>query len=82
MLALPLCGAPLCYSLILSVAGRPLWQSAQMMVALIASIALCLLLIPSFGIAGAAIAMAVSTFLTGVLGVVMSRKLLRVRIFF
>ncbi len=82
MLALPLCGASLCYSLVLSLAGLPLWQSVQMVVALLVSVVLCVLLIPIYGISGAAMAMGASTIVTGFLGVVLVRKLLGVRLFF
>lgn len=82
MLAVPIAGAPLCYSLVLSVAGFPLWQSVQMIIGLLVAVVLCSVLIPRMGLSGAAIAMGVSSVVTGFLGIWLARRLRRLRIFF
>lgn len=82
MLAVPIAGASLCYSLVLSVAGFPFWQSVQMVVGLVVAVVLCYVLIPQMGLSGAAIAMGVSSVVTGLLGIWLARKLRGIRIFF
>jgi O-antigen/teichoic acid export membrane protein len=81
MIALPLAGAPLCYGLVLSIAGYPLWQSAQMILVLATGVALNFVLIPWLGLAGAAIAMGVSTILAGWLSVLLARSVAGLRLF-
>jgi O-antigen/teichoic acid export membrane protein len=81
MLALPLAGAPLCYALVLSIAGFPLWQSAYMLAALAASILFNALLIPPLGLSGAAIAMGASTVLAGLIGLLLARRVVGLRLF-
>lgn len=82
MLALVFAAAPLCYSLILSQAGRPGWQSVGMVAMLAMNLVFNALLIPKFGIAGAGMAMGLSTVLGGALIVAISRFVLGVRLFF
>ncbi|MCR4523804.1 MULTISPECIES: oligosaccharide flippase family protein [Bosea] len=82
MLALVFAAAPLCYSLILSQAGRPGWQSVGMVAMLTMNLIFNALLIPKFGIAGAGMAMGLSTVLGGALIVALSRFVLGVRLFF
>ena len=82
MIALPLAGAPLCYGLVLSIAGYPLWQSVLMIAVLIASLAMHAVLIPLFGLTGAAVAMGLSTILAGVLSIVLARSVAGLRLFF
>lgn len=82
MLALVFAAAPLCYSLVLSQAGRPGWQSVGMVAMLGMNLAFNAWLIPSFGIAGAGMAMGLSTVLGSLLIVVLSRVVLGVRLFF
>ncbi len=81
MLAMPLAGAPLCYALVLSIAGFPLWQSVHMLAVLAASVLLNALLIPPLGLAGAAIAMGTSTVLAGLIGVLLARRVVGLRLF-
>jgi O-antigen/teichoic acid export membrane protein len=82
MIALPLAGAPLCYGLVLSIAGYPLWQSVLMIAVLIASLAMHAVLIPLFGLTGAAVAMGLSTILAGVLSIVLARSVAGLRLLF
>ena len=82
MLAVPIAGASLCYSLVLSVAGFPFWQSVQMIVGLVVAVVLCSVLIPRMGLSGAAVAMGVSSVVTGFLGIWLARRLRGLRIFF
>jgi stage V sporulation protein B len=81
MLALPLAAAPLCYSLILSQANHPLWQSAVMIITLGVNIAANAILIPLYGIEGAAMAMGLSSIVMGLLMVLLARRLLGIRLF-
>jgi O-antigen/teichoic acid export membrane protein len=81
MIALPLAGAPLCYGLVLAVAGYPLWQSAQMTIVLTTGVVLNLVLIPWLGMVGAAIAMGVSTIVAGWLSVLLARTVAGLRLF-
>jgi O-antigen/teichoic acid export membrane protein len=82
MMALPFAAAPLCYSLILSQAGRPGWQSIAMSMMLITNIALNAVLIPLYGLVGAGIAMGLSAVIGGVIVVILARIVLGVRLFF
>ncbi|MDJ1160275.1 oligosaccharide flippase family protein [Chelatococcus sp. SYSU_G07232] len=82
LLALPFAAGPLSYSLILSQAGCPGWQSVAMAIMLAANIALNFLLIAAFGIAGAGMAMGLSAILGGLTIIVLARLILGVRLFF
>lgn len=81
MLALVFAAAPLCYSLILSQAGRPGWQSVAMIAMLLVNGMLSATLIPMLGIAGAGMAMGLSAVVGGLIIVVLSRLVLGVRLF-
>ncbi|CAM5219670.1 Membrane protein involved in the export of O-antigen and teichoic acid OS=Bosea thiooxidans OX=53254 GN=SAMN05660750_04429 PE=4 SV=1 [Bosea thiooxidans] len=81
MLALPFAAAPLCYSLILSQANRPALQSLAMTLSLAVNFLGNALLIPRFGMEGAAFAMGLSAIAMGIMIVVISRLALRVRLF-
>lgn len=81
MLALPFAAAPLCYSLILSQANHPTLQSAAMTLSLAVNFLGNALLIPRFGMEGAAIAMGLSVITMGLAVVLISRLVLRVRLF-
>lgn len=81
LLALPLAGAPLCFGMVLSLAGLPFWQSVQMSAATGICVGLSWVLIPALGLAGAAIAMGTATIATGLIGVVLIRRLRGIRLF-
>lgn len=82
MTAFCFAAAPLCYSLIFSQAGKPVWQSSIMMIMLAANIALNALLIPLFGISGAGMAMGLSAVIGGMLVIGLSWTVLGIRLFF
>lgn len=73
--------APLCYSLILSQAGKPFWQSIVMIIILGANITLSAIMIPLLGISGAAISVGLSNLIGGALIIGLSRFLLGIRLF-
>lgn len=81
LLALPFVAAPLCYSLILSQANKPVWQSIAMLSALVVNISANAALIPVYGMQGAAMAMGLSSLVMGLMMVLIARRLLGVRLF-
>lgn len=81
MLALPFAAAPLCYSLILSQANQPTLQSVAMMLSLAVNVSANAVLIPRFGMEGAAIAMGLSAITMGLAVVIITRRALGIRLF-
>jgi len=81
MLALPAAGAALCFSLILSLGGYPTWQTILTLLILGVTCAFNAVLIPLYGIAGAGLAMAISTIIAAILSVVIPRYVMGIRLF-
>jgi stage V sporulation protein B len=81
MLSLPFAAAPLCYGLVLSQGGKPGWQSIATLLALVFNVAANAVLIPMFGIAGAGMAMGLTGIVTGLLVVILARRVLGIRLF-
>lgn len=81
LLSLPFAAAPLCYALVLSQGGKPGWQSVAMISALVFNVAMSALLIPMYGIVGAAVAMGMSGIFMGIICVVLARTVLGIRLF-